>query len=414
MFTTHATVLGRALASSNVQPAEIKGNFDADSKAREIGIQTKHQTEKMCAHNADVFTTVSEITGMEAEQILKKKPDVLTLNGLDMNTFPTFEEASLKHRRFRTKFRDFCLAYFFPYQTFDLANTLFYFIAGRYEFKDKGIDVFIRSLGKLNERLKRENNPRNIVVFLFVPGYVKGTNFEVVENISSFQDIEDSMDDHKEDIINRIMISQMSRKQICDEEMFDENLRAEMKRKVKRLLKEGVPRLCTHDLGDENNDAIMQELKKNNLNNDASDKVKVVYYPIYLTGADNLLNTNYYESIHACHLGVFPSFYEPWGYTPLESGALGIASVTTDLAGFGRFVDARRKKNSQGIFVIKRMGKNDDAVVEELAEVLFNFSQQTKHGRVENKMAARKIAETCDWSKFVDFYIEAHNMAFER
>ena len=167
----------------------------------------------------------------------------------------------------------------------------------------------------------------------------------------------------------------------------------------------------THDLYDEN-DAILNAVRAANLKNDADDPVKVVYYPIYLSGADGLLNLNYYEGMQGSHLGVFPSYYEPWGYTPLEAGALGVSSVTTDLAGFGRHFCAECKQSEMpGIYVLKRLNKNDEDVISQLVDVMLNFANLSKEDRIANKMQARKIASMADWKIFANNYIEAHNLA---
>ena len=187
-----------------------------------------------------------------------------------------------------------------------------------------------------------------------------------------------------------------------------------MEIRVARFVKKGVPPLLTHDLYDEN-DTILRSIISANLKNLEQDPVKIVYYPIYLSGADGLLNLNYYEAMQGSHLGVFPSYYEPWGYTPLEAGALGVSSVTTDLAGFGRYFCAEcMQTKTPGIFVLKRLNKSDNDVVNELVDVMFNFANLSKEDRVANKLQARKVASMADWKSFVNNYIEAHNLAVDK
>src|SRR3989344_3492884 len=148
-------------------------------------------TEKACANNCDVFTTVSEITGIEAEKILGRKPDVLVLNGLDMGKFPTFEETSIKHRQNREVTREFAAYYFFPYYNFDIEESLFFFIVGRYEFKNKGIDVLIKALARLNDKMKAENHKKTIVVFFWIPRDVHGAKTELSQNKVSYNQVKD-------------------------------------------------------------------------------------------------------------------------------------------------------------------------------------------------------------------------------
>ena len=414
VFTTHATILGRTLASSNVNIYNVWNKINPDQEVYKYNIEAKHLVEKNSAAFADVFTTVSEITGMEAEHLLKKKPDLLLPNGLDISKFPTFEELAIKHRLQRDRIREFMLYYFFPYYTFDLKDTLVYFIAGRYEFHDKGVDIYIRALGRLNEKLKQLKSKKTVVAFIWVPANFRNMRPELLENKTLYQDIKDALEEVIGDVEKNIIYSFVSNKKATKEDLFDSDFLTEMKIRVARFIKEGNPPLLTHDLYDEN-DIILKTIVSAGLKNEEQDSVKIVYYPIYLSGADGLLNLNYYEAMQGSHLGIFPSYYEPWGYTPLEAGALGVSSVTTDLAGFGRFFcNECLQSETPGIFVLKRLNRSDDDVVNQLVDVMFNFANLSKEDRIANKLQARKTASMADWKIFVNNYIEAHNMAVDK
>ncbi|MBI2649832.1 glycogen/starch synthase [Candidatus Woesearchaeota archaeon] len=411
VFTTHATVLGRTLASSNIDLYNVWNRINPDQEVYKYNIEAKHLIEKNSASFADAFTTVSEITGMEASYLLKKKPDVLLPNGLDIGKFPTFEEVVIKHKLQRDRIREFMLYYFFPYYTFDPKETLIYFIAGRYEFHDKGIDIYIKALGKLNEKLKQLKSKKTIIAFIWVPANFRNIRPELLENKTLYQDIKDALEESIPDVEKNIIYSFVADKKAAKETLFDEEFLTEMKTRIARFLKKGRPPLLTHDLYDEN-DIILKTIIAANLKNEEQDPVKIVYYPIYLSGADGLLNLNYYEAMQGSHLGIFPSYYEPWGYTPLEAGALGVSSVTTDLAGFGRYFCAEcMQTETPGIFVLKRLNRNDDDVVSQLVNVMFNFANLSREDRIANKLQARKTASMADWKTFVNRYIEAHNMA---
>ena len=413
VFTTHATVLGRTLSNSNVDLYSNWDKIEPDKEAYKYFIESKHQVEKQAAMNADVFSTVSEITALEAESMLGKKADILLMNGLDIGKFPTFEENAIKHRMQRDRIREFLLYYFFPYYAFDINETLIYFIAGRYEFRDKGIDIFIKALEKLNKKMKQSNSKKTIIAFIWVPANIRNIKPELLENKTYYQDIKDSFDEISEDTKKNIINLIISNKKITDS-IFDKEFLSEIKGKVKRFSKKGSPAISTHDIY-EGEDTIIKALKESKLDNNREDPVKVVYYPIYLSGADGLLNLNYYEAMEGSHLGIFPSYYEPWGYTPLEAGALGVASVTTDLSGFGRFFcNECKQEENPGIFVLKRLGKKDEDVIEELAKIMLDFSNLSKQDRIANKIQARKIASIADWKIFVKNYIEAHNMAIDK
>ncbi|MBI3034387.1 glycogen/starch synthase [Candidatus Woesearchaeota archaeon] len=412
VFTTHATVLGRSMASSriNIYGASLKVNPEED--AYRLGINAKHQVEKCAASNADVFTTVSEVTAIEAERLLGRKPDVILPNGLNLDKFPTFDEASVRHNHFKAKIKEFITYYFFPYYTFDLDNTLIYFLSGRYEFHDKGVDIFIRSLAKLNSRLKQEKSDAAIVAFFWIPGNIKGIKPDLLENRTFYEDIKESIEDSTLEIKERLLYLSIAQKKIVDDELLGKDLMLEIKRKVMRLFRKGSPGLSTHDLSNEESDEIMGMFRNLGLSNAKEDRVKVVFYPIYLTGADRLLDLNYYEAMAGSHLGVFPSFYEPWGYTPMEAGALGVSSVTTDLAGFGKYISGEtNNKKEPGIFVIKRLDRSDEQVSDELLEVMHRFARMGKEERIRNKIEAKRIVSNADWKYFIKNYVEAHKLA---
>ncbi len=415
VFTTHATILGRTIASSGRDLYSVMDKIDPEKEAFGFGIQAKYLTERAAAQNSDAFTTVSEITGMEAAYLLKKSPDVILPNGLDMSKFPTMEEASIKHKLFKKKMLEFIQYYFFPYYSFDLENTLIFFLCGRYEFRDKGIDVFIKALAKLDEVLKKENSGKTIVAFFWVPGNVKAIKANLIENRTLFHDVRDSVDDELDDVRTRLITSFVARTEIKKETLLSQETLNELRVKTNKFLKKGIPPLSTHDLYNEDSDDIIRTCRQFGLTNTKENRVKVVYYSMYLTGADGLLDTSYYESMMGSHLGVFPSYYEPWGYTPLEAAALGIASVTTDLAGFGRYIskDVTQMK-TPGIFVLKRYGVSEDKVADELAKTFHYYADLSKEDRIKNKLEAKHLAALADWKTFVVHYIEAHNIAADK
>jgi len=411
VFTTHATILGRTLTSAGIDIYKELDHIDAEAKAKEYGIQAKHLVEVACADHADAFTTVSEITGIEAEALLHRKPDVLLPNGLNMEQFPTFEELSVRHQAMKRKANRFLMDHFFPYYPLDLDHTLLYFILGRYEFRDKGIDVFIESLARLNAMMKKEGSEKTIVAFFFIPSAVRGIKTSLIESKAALKDIRDEIVDQRVAIENRITAGIIQGEDLNEQLLFNEETRNSLKKKVLRLHRQGLPPICTHDLVDPDHDAITLNLNRVGLNNSEEQKVKVVFYPIYLTGADGLLDLDYYETIQAMHLGVFPSAYEPWGYTPLEAGALGVASVTTDLAGFGRFIRNKEQKEEPGIFILDRYQKTTEEIVEQLTGVLEHFTDLSKEGRVRNKIQAKNLAMLADWNILSVHYIEAHDLA---
>lgn len=416
IFTTHATMLGRTMAGNNVDLYEVLDKVNPEEQAYKYGIQAKFLTERACAQNVDVFTTVSEVTGVEATHFLGRKPDVLLPNGLDTQQFPTFDEASIKHKHLKGKLKKFLLFYFFPYYQFDMDEVLLFFLAGRYEFQNKGIDVYIKSLGKLNQEMKSAKCNKTVVAFIWVPTAIKEIKPEILESKAFYEDILESVQDSMEDLKDRLIYGLVSKKEINEEFLLGKPLLRELEKKATRLKRQGNPPLCTHNIYNEDNDLIIKALKANGLNNAQDDCVKAVFYPIYLNGADQLTDLAYYEAIMACHLGVFPSYYEPWGYTPMEAGAMGIASVTTDLSGFGKYIQkyTEESKDYPGIFIIKRNNKTTDQVADDLFNIFSKFTAGNKQARIENKLQAKKIADIADWANLIEFYIKAHNLAIDK
>lgn len=414
IFTTHATMLGRSISGKGRELYYELPNLDPHREAEQIGVLEKFTTEKACASTSDCFTTVSEITSIEAEKILDRKADVLLLNGLDIEKFPTFEECSINHRDFRDKAREFVSYYFLPNQQIDLEDTLFFFIVGRYEYKNKGIDIFIDALGKLNERLKAEGSSKNIITFFWIPSGVGGIQTPLLENRDQYEHISELIAKSVEKRRQKILRGIMSDKDMRNLDLFDADESRDIA-SFKARLNRNEPLLSTHVLHDEANDPIVNNLRNVGITNKKEDRVKAVFYPVYLNGSDGLLNLKYYDAIQACHLGVFPSYYEPWGYTPLESAALGVPAITTDLAGFGRYIRTKRgNENEKGIFVIDRLDKSYDESCEALANIMYDYTKLRRKDRVEQKMVAKKLAEYADWSKLAKNYIKAHNFALKR
>ncbi|HOX29640.1 MAG TPA: glycogen/starch synthase [Candidatus Paceibacterota bacterium] len=413
VFTTHATSLGRSMAFANVDFYTILDQIDAQKEAYRYGIAAKHLLERAAALNCDIFTTVSEITGVECDRFLNRMPDVFLPNGLDLSKSTSFEEVAVKHHIQRGRIREFLFYYFFPYYTFDLKNTLFYFIIGRYEFHAKGIDLLIKSLGEMNNRLKEEKSKKTIVTFFWIPAGVNGIEEELLENRSGYNDVKQFVEENSQDMVESFVNSILTGKTLKDTDVFDDKTHDILERKLKKTKREGNPLICTHRLSS-HDETIMNAFQEAGLANAKSDRVKVVFYPVYLTEHDGILNLNVQGAIQGCHLGIFPSYYEPWGYTPLEAAVEGVAAVTSDMSGVGRFMShVPRDNNQPGIFVINNFGKDASEAGKQLSGVLYDFSTLTRKDRVENKIKARELVEYCDWANLAQNYIEAHNKALK-
>jgi glycogen synthase len=411
VFTTHATMLGRTMCAVGADLYNILGTFDPLAKSKELGVSEKFTLEKACAQQASVFTTVSQITGVEAEFLFGRKPDVLLLNGLDDSKFPTFEEASILHQKNREKIRDFLEFYFFSHYTFDMDATLIMFVTGRFEYKNKGLDVFTKALGKLNSRLREEGSKKTIVAFFWIPNEVHGIKTNLLEEKGVFNHIKQYVDEHTQDFTRKILRNAPQIREFTCNELLSEEFVRTMQRQVQSMTHAGNPPLVTHNIPAEDQNQMISGFHEAGLFNSKQDPVKVIFYPVYLTGADGLLDLSYNDAVSGCHLGVFPSYYEPWGYTPVEAMAFGVPAISTDLAGFGLFMEPHAGK---GTYVLKRNKRSENEVVEDLFNMLLDYSHKDKFARNEEKQQAKALTKLTDWATFITYYFQAHILAVER
>ncbi len=409
VFTTHATYLGRIIASSGLELYNLIKKIKPEREACRYKIEDRYILERESALSSTVFTTVSEITDLEARYILGRKADLILPNGLNIARFPSLEVRAINHAQSKKKLLEFVKIFFFPYYKFDTNNSLLYFISGRYEFRNKGIDVFIKALGKLNNMLKKERDGKTIIVFLWIPAKVNGININLLQNKINYDSIKAFVFDSLSELRDKIIESILNQKLPTIRKLFGSDFQYEMKKRMIKFKRRGKPIMATHDVVD-GNDKILKALRKEGLNNSTHDKVKVIYYPVYLSGTDGLINMGYYQAAIGCQLGVFPSIYEPWGYTPLETTALGVPSITTDLSGFGLYIQKRFKRH-RGLYILKRNGVADSEAVNSLAEYLFEYSRLSREERIKRKLEAKRIADLADWRFLVSNYVRAHNLA---
>lgn len=418
VFTTHATTLGRTICGwgedfyTEMNENLRKGIKIDPKRAYKYGVQAKHLMEKACAEKAAVFSTVSEITAKEAEYTLGKKPDAILPNGLDMDRFPTMEEFALLHRKYLEKMKHFFNAYFSPYYETNMWDAMVFFTSGRYEFRNKGFDVFVDSLGKLNERMKKEGTKKNIFVMFYVPRDNK-ENIEIIENIKLYDDLKEKVVDELPWIEEMIMDSLVKGKVPTTNIIFRKEFLQESRKKFISFKKDGNPPLSAFIVDE--NDLITNSFKRNNLLNRKEDKVKVILYPAYLSTTDRLLGLNIEQATQGSHFGVFPSYYEPWGYTPLECAANGVMALTSDLAGFGIFIKQHsNQKELPGIIVLDRDSKEYREIVDRLAEILWLIVNMPRNERIPKKAQAKYLASLADWKILIENYVKAHNIALEK
>jgi glycogen(starch) synthase len=422
--TAHSTRLGRAIAINKedlfneIQKAKKKNKVVGKKREYKYGgrIIPLHQFECLLAKNVDVLTTVSDVVAEEVRYILGRKADIVTPNGLDVSSFPSLEERAELHLHAKNRIYSFLNAYFSPYYPIDVKDDLLFFTSGRYELNTKGYAIFFRALGKLNKILQKENYPNNIFAFLFIMMDRKEPNHEILENLAVYDAIQHEVEKEFPHIRNRVMNILLHGHALKREAIFDEDFLINTKKLMLKFTQEkhDAPPICAFK-GLKQNDPLLKDLIASELTNKREDKVKVIFYPAPVSVADGLLSMEYFYVISGMHLGVFPSIYEPWGYTPLETAAHSVMSITTDIAGFGKFISHYRdQRKKQGIMVLRAKGRKHDDIVEELTKLLHSICKLSRKERIERKLDAYNLAQLADWKELAKEYIKAHNLAIER
>lgn len=362
IFTTHATSIGRSIAGNNKPFYDYLFAYNGDQMAQELNMESKHSIEKQTAHHVDCFTTVSEITNHECSELLDKSADVVLMNGFEDDFVPKGTLFAKKRKHARETLLNMANKLMGIHLTDD---TMIIGTSGRYEFKNKGINVYLEALNRLT---RDKNLKKEVLAFIYVPGWVGEAREDLRERLDSDKDYDTPLE--------------------CP--------------------------FITHWLHNMSHDQVLDMLKYLNMSNGADTKVKVVFVPCYLDGKDGILNELYYDLLIGMDLSVYPSYYEPWGYTPLESIAFKVPTITTDLAGFGLWVNSLKGGSStlkDGVKVIHRTDYNYSEVADVIKDTISEFSTLTDTEINKIRKNAANIAEKALWKHFIQYYYEAYDVA---
>lgn len=363
IFTTHATSIGRSIAGNYLPLYDFLETYNGDQMARQLNMVSKHSIEKKAAQNVDCFTTVSDITARECAQFLERQPDVITVNGFEKGFIPkgrAHDKARKLARQTLVNVSEKVLGH--PVHR----DALLVGISGRYEYKNKGIDIFIDAMNNLRQRTELV---KDVVAFIMVPAWMDAPRKDLQEKIEN-----DYIDFKSEPQCPYV----------------------------------------THTLHEPENDPIMNQLKRLGFCNDENDRVKVIFVPSYLNGNDGIFNLSYYDLLIGLDVSIFPSYYEPWGYTPHESVAFSIPTITTTLAGFGLWAKKMGDETpglNDGIEVIERTDENHAEVAEEIASLVYDFSLKSVEQINIFREKARELSDKGDWAHFITNYREAYSKA---
>ena len=428
IFTTHATLLGRYLcASGDVDFYNNLQYFDVDQEAGKRGIYHRYCIERAAAHTADVFTTVSHITALEAEHLLKRKPDGILPNGLNVVKFQAVHEFQNLHAIKKEKINDFVRGHFHGNLDFDMDNTLYFFIAGRYEYKNKGADMFIEALARLNYRLKVSGSKKTVVAFIIMPARTNSFSVEVLKSQAEVKALENTVNELTKSIGKRIFEHAIrypyngAPSEIPTDitELIRPSDSVLLKRRVLGLRRAPgeLPPIVTHNMVDDANDPILNQIRKVQLFNSPSDRVKVIFHPEFLNANNPILGLDYDEFVRGTHLGVFPSYYEPWGYTPAECTVMGVPSITTNLSGFGAYMEDLIEANQAkdyGIYIVDRRFKSPEESVEQLVNFMEEFTKKTRRQRINQRNRTERLSDLLDWRRMGLEYVKARQLALRR
>ncbi len=365
IFTTHATSIGRSIAGNNKPLYDYLFAYNGDQMSNELNVQSKHSIEKQTAHYVDCFTTVSDITANECLELLDKPVDVVLPNGFENNFVPKGAIFTRKRKAARKRLLDVANALMGT----DLGDdTLIVSTSGRYEFRNKGVDVYIEAMNRL---LRDRDLKKTVLAFIEVPGWVGQPRQDLIERLQSGQKYDTPLE---------------------------------------------VPEI-THWLNNMSHDNVLGMLKFLDMHNRKEDNVKLIFLPCYLTGDDGIINMSYYDVILGNDLCIYPSYYEPWGYTPLEAIAFKVPCITTDLAGFGLWansVKGAESKISDGVEVIHRTDYNYSEVADRIKETVAEYSNFTEDQVKKARANAENLSKKALWSEFIKFYEQAYDIALRR
>lgn len=365
VFTTHATSIGRSIAGNMKPLYDYLFAYNGDQMAGELNMQSKHSIEKQTAHHVDCFTTVSDITANECKELLDKSVDVVLPNGFDNSFVPKGAAFTRKRKAARKRLLEVANA-LLGEQLGD--DTLIISTSGRYEFRNKGIDVFVEAMNRL---LRDRDLKKKIVAFIEVPGWVGDPRSDLQERLKNGGQYDTPLE---------------------------------------------VPQV-THWLHNMNHDNVLGMMKYYDMHNRKDEPVKVIFLPCYLDGKDGIVNMTYYDVVLGNDLCVYPSYYEPWGYTPLEAVAFKVPCITTDLAGFGLWANkefGHYGELADGVKVIHRTDYNYSEVADIIKDTIAGFSALSDKEVEECRKHAEALSKKALWSEFISYYHEAYDIALRK
>jgi glycogen(starch) synthase len=415
VFTTHATLLGRYIASNTENFYDILPFLDDRAEAARYNVRTQHAIERACAHGSHVFTTVSSVTAEECASLLGRKVDLILPNGLNISRYNAVHDQQRLHGEFKEAIHRFTCGHFFPSYSFDLDKTLYFFTSGRFEPANKGFDICLEAMARLNAEMKAANLGKTVVFFIISKRPTRSLNPLCMEKRGVLNELSEVCKEITDGVHEKLFWRAAAGGRLVLDDLVDEYWMLRYRRAQHALKQHCLPVVVTHILEDDATDPVLNHLRTLGLVNRPEDPVKVVYSPDFITPTNRLWGIEYDQFVRGCHLGLFPSRYEPWGYTPLECLAMGVPAMTSDLAGFGRYVHETYPDHDHwGMTVLNRRGRGYHEAAADMAWRLLNFCKMDRRERIALRNEVDRHSWDFDWAKLGTAYHQAHDMALER
>ena len=390
-----------------------------DAEAGKRGIYHRYCIERASAHAADVFTTVSHITAYESEHLLKRKPDGVLPNGLNVKKFSATHEFQNLHVQSKEKIQDFVRGHFYGHNDFDPENTLFFFTAGRYEYRNKGVDMFLESLARLNHKMKSANSPMTVVAFIIMPAQTTSLAVEALKGQAVIKSLHDTINAITKNVGAKLFERSMKWHEgeglPEEKDLITSSDKVMLRRRLFAMKRQNLPPIITHNMVNDTDDPILNQIRRCQLFNHPSDRVKIVFHPEFLNSNNPVLPMDYDDFVRGTHMGVFASYYEPWGYTPAECTVMGVPSITTNLSGFGCYMEELiENATDYGIYIVDRRTKGIDDSVNQLSDYMFEFTKKSKRQRINQRNRTERLSDLLDWKRMGMEYVKARQLALRR
>jgi glycogen(starch) synthase len=415
VFTTHATLLGRYIAMNDAFFYDHLPFYDWFREASHFNVVGTVKVERAAAHGCHVFSTVSDVTARECFHLLGRNPDVIVPNGLNIERFTALHEFQNLHKLYKEKINEFVMGHFFQSYSFDLDKTLYFFTSGRFEFRNKGFDITLEALSRLNWKLQLEGLDLTVVMFMVTRQPFHSMNPTALQSRAMMEEIRQTTKAIEKQVGEKLFysVASTSENRLPNlNEFVDDYWRLRLRRIVQSWKSDHLPLVVTHNLVNDQTDEILGAIRNHGLLNHRNHKVKIVYHPDFIASTSPLFGMDYTQFVRGCHLGVFPSYYEPWGYTPLESIASGVPTVTSDLSGFGDYVlKSMPEHEKNGIYVTSRRYNSYHDAAEQLSEQMLSFARQSRRDRINQRNLTERASVLFDWEYLYAYYKKCYDKA---